>query len=58
MYVLERRWMKISYGKAENVCEWKGDGTLRLQWVEMEKVHKFKYLRSTVQNNGDCGKEV
>ena len=33
----------------------KGDsGTVRLQGAELTKVEEFKYLRSTVQSNGDC----
>ena len=32
--------------------------TVRLQKVEVEKADEFKYLRPTVQSNGECGKEV
>ena len=31
---------------------------VRLQGEELVKVEEFKYLGSTVQSNGDCGKEV
>ncbi|KAF7647206.1 hypothetical protein LDENG_00175930 [Lucifuga dentata] len=31
---------------------------LRLQGIEIKKVEDFKYLGSTVQSNGECGKEV
>ncbi|KAK2893246.1 hypothetical protein Q8A73_015730 [Channa argus] len=33
-------------------------GTVRLQGAEVKKVQDFKYLGSTVQSNGECGKEV
>ena len=33
-------------------------GTVRLQGVEVGKVHEFKCSGSTVQSNRDCGKEV
>ncbi|MCJ8740952.1 hypothetical protein PDJAM_G00064870 [Pangasius djambal] len=35
-----------------------GSGTVRLQGEEVKKVQEFKYLGSTVQSNGECGKEV
>ncbi|KAK3529795.1 hypothetical protein QTP86_004637 [Hemibagrus guttatus] len=34
-----------------------GSGTVRLQGEEVKKVQEFKYLGSTVQSNGECGKE-
>uniref|UniRef100_A0A087XJI6 Uncharacterized protein n=1 Tax=Poecilia formosa TaxID=48698 RepID=A0A087XJI6_POEFO len=33
-------------------------GDMRLQGTKIKKVKDFKYLGSTVQNNGECGKEV
>ncbi|XP_051788839.1 uncharacterized protein LOC127529415 [Erpetoichthys calabaricus] len=30
---------------------------VRMQGVELAKVNEFKYLGSTVQSNGDCGRE-
>ncbi|KAK3566904.1 hypothetical protein QTP86_004877 [Hemibagrus guttatus] len=43
----------------ENRQEYKeGSGTVRLQGEEVKKVQEFKYLGSTVQSNGECGKEV
>ncbi|KAK3555275.1 hypothetical protein QTP86_014891 [Hemibagrus guttatus] len=36
----------------ENLERW------RLQGEEVKKVQEFKYLGSTVQSNGECGKEV
>ncbi|KAK3508073.1 hypothetical protein QTP70_012386 [Hemibagrus guttatus] len=52
--------MKVSRSKTEYMCmnEREGSGTVRLQGEEVKKVQEFKYLRSTVQSNGECGKEV
>ncbi|KAK3513982.1 hypothetical protein QTP70_000824 [Hemibagrus guttatus] len=59
-FALERRGMKVSRSKTEYMCvnEREGSGTVRLQGEEVKKVQEFKYLRSTVQSNGECGKEV
>ncbi|KAK3510269.1 hypothetical protein QTP70_032590 [Hemibagrus guttatus] len=59
-FALERRGMKVSHSKTEYMCvnEREGSGTVRLQGEEVKKVQEFKYLRSTVQSNGECGKEV
>ena len=59
-YVLERRGMKVSCSKTEYMCvnERNPSGTVRLQGAEMKKVEDFKHLGSTVQSNGECGKEV
>ncbi|KAK3569213.1 hypothetical protein QTP86_026610 [Hemibagrus guttatus] len=59
-FVLERRRMKVSRSKTEYMCvdEREGSGTVRLQGEEVKKVQEFKYLGSTVQSNGECGKEV
>ncbi|KAK3566996.1 hypothetical protein QTP86_008531 [Hemibagrus guttatus] len=59
-FVLERRGMKVSGSKTEYMCvnEREGSGTVRLQGEEVKKVQEFKYLGSTVQSNGECGKEV
>ncbi|KAK3539590.1 hypothetical protein QTP70_010259 [Hemibagrus guttatus] len=59
-FALERRGMKISRTKTEYMCvnEREGSGTVRLQGEEVKKVQEFKYLGSTVQSNGVCGKEV
>ena len=35
-----------------------GSGTVEMQGEEMAKVEDFKYLGSTVQSNGECGREV
>ncbi|KAK3568622.1 hypothetical protein QTP86_010800 [Hemibagrus guttatus] len=59
-FSLERRGMKVSGSKTEYMCvnEREGSGTVRLQGEEVKKVQEFKYLGSTVQSNGECGKEV
>ncbi|KAK3521729.1 hypothetical protein QTP70_015847, partial [Hemibagrus guttatus] len=59
-FALERRGMKVSRSKTEYMCvnEREGSGTVRLQGEEVKKVQEFKYLGSTVQSNGACGKEV
>ncbi|KAK3537219.1 hypothetical protein QTP70_003376 [Hemibagrus guttatus] len=59
-FVLKRRGMKVSRSKTEYMCvnEREGSGTVRLQGEEVKKVQEFKYLGSTVQSNGECGKEV
>ncbi|KAK3531040.1 hypothetical protein QTP70_007883 [Hemibagrus guttatus] len=59
-FALEIRGMKVSRSKTEYMCvnEREGSGTVRLQGEDVKKVQEFKYLRSTVQSNGECGKEV
>ncbi|KAK3556662.1 hypothetical protein QTP70_011926 [Hemibagrus guttatus] len=58
-FALERRGMKVSRSKTEYTCvnEREGSGTVRLQGEEVKKVQEFRYLGSTVQSNGECGKE-
>ncbi|KAK3530061.1 hypothetical protein QTP86_011068 [Hemibagrus guttatus] len=59
-FALERRGMKVSRSKTEYMCvnEREGSGTVRLQGEEVKKLQEFKYLGSTVQSNGECGKEL
>ncbi|KAK3566642.1 hypothetical protein QTP86_001843 [Hemibagrus guttatus] len=59
-FVLERRGMKACRSKTEYMCvnESEGSGRVRLQGEEVKKVQEFKYLGSTVQSNGECGKKV
>ncbi|KAK3565314.1 hypothetical protein QTP86_005503 [Hemibagrus guttatus] len=59
-FALERRGLKVSRSKTEYMCvnEREGSGTVRLQGEEVKKVQEFKYLGSTVQSNGECGKEL
>ena len=35
-----------------------GSSTVKMQGEEVAKVEDFKYLGSTVQSNGECGREV
>ncbi|KAK3507946.1 hypothetical protein QTP70_005050 [Hemibagrus guttatus] len=53
-FALERRGMKVSRSKTEYMCV---NGTVRLQGEEV-KVQELEYLGSTVQSNGEYGKEV
>ena len=57
---LERRGLKVNRKKTEYMCvnERQGNGTVRMQGEEVAKVEDFKYLGSTVQSNGECGREV
>ncbi|XP_060718066.1 uncharacterized protein LOC132840435 [Tachysurus vachellii] len=59
-FALEKRGIKVSRSKTEYMCvnEREGSGTVRLQGEEVKKVQEFKYLGSTVQSNGESGKEV
>ncbi|KAK3575396.1 hypothetical protein QTP86_025801 [Hemibagrus guttatus] len=59
-FALERRGVKVSGSKTEYMCvnEREGSGTVRLQGEEVKKVQEFKCLGSTVQSNGECGKEA
>ena len=60
IYALERRGMKVNRRKTEYMCvnERQVKGTLKMQGEEVAKVEDFKYLGSTVQSNGECGREV
>ena len=40
------------------VNERKNNGTVRMQGEEVAAVDDLKYLGSTVQSNGECGREV
>ena len=61
-YALERRDMKLNRRKTEYVCvnerQDNGISTVKIQGEEVAKVEDFKYLGSTVQSNGDGGREV
>ena len=60
-YASERRGMKVNRRKTEYMCvnerQDTGSGTVKMQ-EEVTKVDDFKYLGSTVQSNGECGREV
>ena len=59
-YALERRGMKVNRRKTEHMCvnERQVNGTVKMQGEEVVNVEDFKYLGSTVQSNGECGREV
>ena len=61
-YALERRGMKVKRRKTEYMCvnerQDTGSGTVKMLGEEVAKVDDFKYLGSTVQSNGECGREV
>ena len=59
-YALERRGTKVNRRKTEYMCvnERQVNGTVKMQGEEVAKVEDFKYLGSTVQSNGGCGREV
>ena len=52
--------MKVDRRKTEYMCvnERQVNGTMKMQGEEVAKVEYFKYLGSTVQSNGECGREV
>ena len=62
IYASERRGMKVNRRKTEYICvnerQDKGSGTVQMQGEEVVKVEDFKYLSSTVQSNGECGRGV
>ena len=59
---LEKRGMKVNRKKTEYMCvnerQNNGSGTVNMQGEEVAKVEDFKYLGSTLQSNGECGREV
>ena len=59
-YALERSGMKVNRRKTEYMCvnERQVKGTVKMQGEEVGKVEDFKYLGSSVQSNGVCGREV
>ena len=59
-YALERSGMKVNRRKTEYMCvnERQVNGTVKMQAEEVAKVGDFKYLGSTVQRYGECGREV
>ena len=59
-YALERRGMKVSRSKTKYLCINGGndDETVKMEDTKVPRVKKFKYLGSTVQENGGCEREV
>ena len=60
-YALElRKGMKVSRSKTEYLCINGGnvDKTVKMEDTKVPRVKEFKYLGSTVQETGDCEREV
>ena len=59
-YALERRGMKVSRSKTEYMCVNGGNDkeTVKMEDTKVPRVKEFKYLGSTVQENGSCEREV
>ena len=59
-YALERRGTKVSRSKTEYLCINGGnnDEKVKIEDAKMPRVKEFKYLGSTVQESGDCEREV
>ena len=59
-YALERRGMKVCRSKTEYLCINGGndDKTVKMEDTKVPRVKEFKYLGSTVQENGSCEREV
>ena len=59
-YALERRGMKVIRSKTEYLCinGRNDDATVKMEDTKVPRVKKFKYLGSTVQESGDCEREV
>ena len=53
-YALERRWMNVIRSKTKYLCINGGndDETVKIEDAKVPRVKEFKYLRSTVQENG------
>ena len=59
-YAGERRGMEVNRRKTEYMCvnERQVNDTVKMLGEEVAKLKDFKYLGSTVQSNGECGREV
>ena len=59
-YALERRGMKISRSKTKYLCINGGndDETVKMEDTKVPRVKEFKYLGSTVQESGNCKREI
>ena len=60
MEALEKRGMKVSRAKTEYMCLIRTPlGSVKMQSAELPQVtHYFKYMGSTLQNDGDMNTEV
>ena len=59
-YALERRGMKVNRSETEYLCiNGENDNeTVKMEDTKVPRVKEFKYLGSTVQENGGCEREV
>ena len=59
-YALERKGMKVSRSKTKYLCINGGNDkeTVKMEDTKVQRVKEFMYLRSTVQENGSCKREV
>ena len=59
-YALERRGMKVSRSKTKYLCTngRNDDETVNMEDTKVLIIKEFKYLGSTVQESGDCEREV
>ena len=59
-YALERRGIKVSRSKTQYMCINAGNDkeTVKKEHTKVPRVKEFKYLGSTVQESGDCEREV
>ena len=59
-YALERRGMKVSRSKTKYMCiiGENDDETVKMEDTKVPRVKEFKYLGSTVQESGNCEREV
>ena len=59
-YALERRGVKVSRSKTKYLCINGGNDNkiVKMEDAKVSRVKEFKYLGSTVQKSGSCGREV
>ena len=59
-YALERRGIKVSRSNTEYLCinGGKDNETVKMEDTKVPRIKEFKYLGSTVQESGDCEREV
>ena len=59
-YALESRGLRISRTKTEYLCGNKKEvrAPIKLQDADVPETDDFKYLGSTIQSNGECGREI
>ena len=59
-YAFERRGIKVSRSKTKYLCINGGNDNeiVKMEDTKVPRVKEFKYLGSTVQESGSCGREV